>query len=208
MVVYTLVDPDLREAVGRLSQSYHVEVADPIGSLLAKIGAVLGEQPEGRPGIMRPLDEEYFRRIEAVEYAVKHDDGQMPQGLHRADVVLVGLSRTSKTPVCTYLAQQGWKAANVPIVLGIPLPKELFEIPQHKIYSLTINEASLVSIRNARLMQLNMPADSDYGMREHIVKELKYARGIFRENPCWPVVDVSHRALEETSAIITWMVEE
>jgi len=208
LVVYTLVNPELRDAAMHMAVEHTVECIDPLGGMVAKLGTLLGEQPEGRPGALQSLDEAYFKRIEAVEFTVKHDDGQMPQGLRKADVVIVGISRTSKTPVCTYLAQKGIRAANVPIVLGIPLPRELFEVDPSRVFALTINVASLVRIRRARLKQLNMSPDSDYGMREHIIKELKYAREIFRENPAWPVVDVSQKALEETSSIITWMRDE
>ncbi len=208
LVLYTLVNPTLRDAVVLIAEQHTVESIDPLGGVVARIGSILGEKPEGRAGALQSLDEAYFKRIEAVEFTVKHDDGQMPQGLRKADVVIVGISRTSKTPVCTYLAQKGLRAANVPIVLGIPLPRELFEVDPRKVFSLTINVASLVRIRRARLKQLNMSPDSDYGMREHIIKELKYAREIFRENPIWPVVDVSQKALEETSSIITWMRDE
>lgn len=205
LVVYTLVDSALRSQVTDLAGKLGVLAIDPIEPLMAKLAQVLGREPAGRPGALQSIDQEYFRRIEAVEFAVKHDDGQMPQGLKYADLVMVGISRTSKTPLCTYLAQKGWKVANVPIVLGIPLPRELFEIPQDRIYGLTIDLASLVRIRRARLKQLNMPLDSDYGMKEHIVKELKYAWELFRGNPKWPIVDVSLKAIEETTSIILWM---
>ena len=208
VVVCTVVDPGQRELIGRLSRELDVEVVDPVQPVIARLASLTDRVPEGRPGLGMDMDEEYFKRIEAVEFAVKHDDGQMPHGLKRADIVLVGLSRTSKTPVSTYLAQKGWKVANVPVVLGIPLPKELYEIPQNRIFGLTINVASLVRIRRARLQQLNMPIDSEYGMREHIIKELKYGKEIFRKATVWPVVDVSQKAVEETASIITWMAQE
>ena len=194
--------------MAKLSRELGVEVIDPVLPVISRLSSLMDQQPEGRPGLGLDMDEEYFRRIEAVEFAVKHDDGQMPMGLKRADIVLVGLSRTSKTPVSTYLAQKGWKVANVPVVLGIPLPKELYEIPQNRIFGLTINVASLVRIRRARLKQLNMPIDSEYGMREHIIKELKYGKDIFRKASVWPIVDVSQKAVEETASIITWMAQE
>src|SRR5690606_3679339 len=123
-----------------------------------RLGAYLGATPTGTPGLPK-LNEAYFDCIEAVEFAVKHDDGQAVQGLHLADIVLVGLSRTSKTPLSTYLAQKGLKAANVPIVLGLPLPRELDQIDQGRIFGLTINVGALIRIRRARLKALNMPDD-------------------------------------------------
>ena len=208
VVVCTAVDPEQKALFAKWSAELGVEMIDPVQPVIAKLGHLMGQAPEGRPGLGMDMDEEYFKRIEAVEFAVKHDDGQLPHGLKRADIVLVGLSRTSKTPVSTYLAQKGWKVANVPIVLGIPLPRELYEIPQNRIFALTINVASLVRIRRARLQQLNMPVDSEYGMREHIIKELKYGQDIFRKAGVWPVVDVSQKAVEETASIITWMAQE
>lgn len=208
VVVCTVVAPDQRAHIAARAAEWGVEIIDPVDPLIRRLAQLMDRTPEGRPGLGMNMDAEYFRRIEAVEFAVKHDDGQMPHGLKRADIVLVGLSRTSKTPVSTYLAQKGWKVANVPVVLGIPLPRELYEIPQNRVYGLTINVASLVRIRRARLQQLNMPVDSEYGMREHIIKELKYGKDIFRKASVWPVVDVSLKAVEETASIITWMAEE
>jgi regulator of PEP synthase PpsR (kinase-PPPase family) len=205
MVVYTIGDPDQRARIHELAQTYDVETLDPIRPLMGKLAQVLDREPAGKAGALQSMDDDYFRRIEAVEFAVKHDDGQMPQSLMMADIVLVGISRTSKTPLSTYLAQRGFRVANVPIVMGIPLPRELFAIPQHRVYGLTIDLASLVRIRRARLKQLNMPLDSTYGMKEHIIKELKYAWKIFRGNPTWPVVDVSQKAIEETASIIQWI---
>ena len=154
------------------------------------------------------MTEAYFKRIEAVEFAVKHDDGQSLGKLAQAQIVLVGISRTSKTPLSTYLAQKGWKVANVPLVLGLPLTRELDEIDQQHIFGLTIDVASLMRIRRSRLKALNMPVDTDYARRDHIIKELGYARGIFEAHPEWPVLDVSQKAIEETAAIILRYMDE
>ena len=128
-------------------------------------------------------------------------------GLKRADIVLVGLSRTSKTPVSTYLAQKGWKVANVPVVLGIPLPKNSTRFLKTA-FSADHQCGEFGADSEARLKQLNMPIDSEYGMREHIIKELKYGKDIFRKASVWPIVDVSQKAVEETASIITWMAQE
>ncbi len=207
LLVYTLADVAERNYIARRAAELGVEAIDPVGPLVGKLAQVLDREPSGRPGALQSVDEAYFRRIAAMEFAVRHDDGQMPHGLRHADLVLVGISRTGKTPLSTYLAQRGWKVANVPIVLGIPLPTELDTVDPYRIYGLTIDLASLIRIRRARLRQLNMPLDSDYGVKEHIVKELKYAREIFRAHPVWPILDVSNKAIEETASIIQTIAE-
>jgi len=207
MIVHTLVNPSQRQLLLDLAQIQTVPVVDLIGQLMGRLSTFLGETPRGVPGIPR-LTEAYFRRIEAVEFAVKHDDGQAVQGLPEADIVLVGLSRTSKTPLSTYLAQKGWKVANVPLVLGLPLPRQIDELDQERIFGLTIDVASLIRIRRARIKSLNMPADTDYAQREYIAKELEYARSVFEDHPIWPVVDVSKKAIEETASILLRTIEE
>ena len=207
LVLYTIVDNEAREFMTRSGEELGVPVVDLIGQLMAQLGAFLNRSPAGEPGIPR-LTPDYFRRIEAVEFTIKHDDGQMTGDLDQADIVLVGISRTSKTPLSTYLAQKGQKVANVPVVLGLPLPRQLDEIDQSRVFGLTIDVASLIRIRRARLKALNMPADTDYASREHVIRELEYARGIFKERTEWPVIDVSKKAIEETSAIILGMIAE
>jgi regulator of PEP synthase PpsR (kinase-PPPase family) len=122
--------------------------------------------------------------------------------LDKADLVLVGVSRTSKTPLSTYLAGRGLKVANVPIVLGVALPKEVYELPGYRVVGLTIDVDQLRDIRKQRLQQLGMPADANYGLRDHVKAELEYAHTILRENPDWMVVDVTNCAIEETATII------
>lgn len=207
LVVFTIVNPEQRELLESRSRVYQLETVDLIGHLMGRLTDYLGSAPTGRPGAGQ-LSQAYFDRIEAVEFAVKHDDGQAAQGLALADVVLVGLSRTSKTPLSTYLAQRGLKVANVPVVLGLPLPRELDHIEQAKIFGLTINAGALIRIRRARLRALNMPDDTDYARRDHIVAELQYARDIFNAHPLWPVIDVSERAIEETAAILLRIREQ
>jgi hypothetical protein len=207
LVVYTIVNPDQRSLLETRAHVYQLQTVDLIGHLMGRLAEFLGAEPVGRPG-QGQLNTAYFERIEAVEFAVKHDDGQAAGGLHAADVVLVGLSRTSKTPLSTYLAQRGLKVANVPVVLGLPLPRELEHIDQAKVFGLTINAGALIRIRRARLRALNMPDDTDYARRDHIVQELQYARDIFAQHPLWPVIDVSERAIEETAAILLRIREQ
>jgi regulator of PEP synthase PpsR (kinase-PPPase family) len=202
LVVFTVVSPELREYIHAASYEMKVEALDLIGSLIGKLATFLDRQPINMPSGMLPLTEEYFRRIEAVEFAVKSDDGKEPRNFKKADLVLCGVSRTSKTPLSTLLAQRGLKVANYPIVLGVALPGELDEVPQQRVVGLTIEIDKLVEIRKARLRQLGMPEDASYGLREQVKQELEYARQIFREHAEWPVIDVTGRAIEETAVII------
>lgn len=202
LVVYTIVNPEERDLLRQLIERHQVEAVDLIGVLLGKLGSYLGSQPAGIPGLMQLLDADYFRRIEAVEFAVKNDDGAEPRNLPKADLVLVGVSRTSKTPLSTYLAQRGLKVANVPLVLGLPPPVELSQVDDNRVYGLVIQPQSLVRIRQQRLKHLGMPEDTSYGTHKHIKTEIEYSRKIFRENPKWPVIDVTNKAIEETAADI------
>jgi regulator of PEP synthase PpsR (kinase-PPPase family) len=202
LVVFTVVDPELREFIHTISYELKIDALDVIGSLIGKLSQYLDRQPINTPSGMLPLSEEYFRRIEAVEFAVKSDDGKEPRNLKKADLVLVGVSRTSKTPLSTYLANRGVKVANVPLVLGVSLPQELSEAAQDRVVALTIGIDQLIEIRRARLRQLGMPPDASYGLREHVREELEYAHDIYRAHPHWPVIDVTGRAIEETAGII------
>lgn len=203
LLVFTLVEPAERGALLVAAADHHVETVDLIGVLLGKLSEHLGGlNPRGIPGLRTSLSDEYFRRVEAVEFTVKHDDGAEPRHLYKAEIVLVGVSRTSKTPLSTYLAQKGWKVANVPIVLGIDPPPELYEIDQERIFGLTIEPEVLHAIRMARIKNMGLNPSANYGHLEHIYAELEYAHDIFRRNPSWPVIDVSRRAVEETAAVI------
>jgi regulator of PEP synthase PpsR (kinase-PPPase family) len=208
LIVFTVVSPELREFIHAQSYELKVEALDLIGSLIGKLATYLERQPINMPSAMLPLTEEYFRRIEAVEFAVKSDDGKEPRNFKKADIVLCGVSRTSKTPLSTVLAQRGLKVANHPIVLGVKLPPEIDEASQDRIVGLTIAIDQLVEIRKARLKQLGMPTDASYGLRDQVKQELDYARQIFSEHPQWPVIDVTGRAIEETAVIILESLKE
>ena len=202
MIVFTLVRPELRDYFFEQARQHQVEVVDVIGSLIHKVAGFLESTPLNIPSAQMSLSEEYFRRVEAIEFAVKSDDGKEPRNLRKADLVLTGVSRTSKTPLSTYLAGRGLKVANVPLVYGVDPPKELHEVPEHKVVALTIDVDLLLEIRKERLKQLGMPVDANYGMREHVKAELDFAHGLFKQHPDWMVVNVSNRAIEETATII------
>eukprot|EP00252_Welwitschia_mirabilis_P017613 TRINITY_DN3899_c0_g1_i3.p1 TRINITY_DN3899_c0_g1~~TRINITY_DN3899_c0_g1_i3.p1 ORF type:complete len:391 (+),score=72.02 TRINITY_DN3899_c0_g1_i3:165-1337(+) len=213
LLLYTLADPLMADAAKRACQLWEVPYADILGPTTEAIGAHLGVAPSGvprsSPSRKATLSKEYFKTIEAVEFTIKQDDGALPQNLHKADIVLVGVSRTSKTPLSMYLAQKGYKVANVPLVLGIGPPKELFAIDQDKIFALTINPVVLQAIRLARAKSLGLDQPrSSYSDMEHIRQELQHSNRIFANNPRWPVTDVTAKAVEETAAVILRIYHE
>jgi len=208
MVVFTLVRPELRDHFNEQATKLGVRHVDVIGSLIIQIGHYLEADPVNIPTAEMPLSPEYFRRVEAIEFAVKSDDGKEPRNLHKADLVLVGVSRTSKTPLSTYLAGRGLKVANVPLVLGVDPPSELYELPGYRVVGLTVDLDQLMDIRGQRLQQLGMPPDANYGVRDHVKAELEYAHTIFRDNSEWMVVDVTNCAIEETATIILEALKE
>jgi hypothetical protein len=208
MVVFTLVRPELRNHFNDQATKLGVRHVDVIASLILQLGHYLEANPVNIPTAEMPLSEEYFRRVEAIEFAVKSDDGKEPRNLRKADLVLVGVSRTSKTPLSTYLAGRGLKVANVPLVLDVEPPTELYELPGYRVVGLTVDIDQLMDIRRQRLQQLGMPPDANYGLRDHVKAELEYAHAVFRDNPEWMVVDVTNCAIEETATIILEALKE
>ncbi len=205
-VVFTIVSPNLRARIETLCQLNNVPYKDLFGPLLSMMSSYFQKETNFTPGILRQTDEKYFKRIAAIEFTVKHDDGKLCTDLGNSDIVLVGISRTSKTPLSVFLSHKGWKVSNIPIVLGIPLPKELFEIDQKKVVALTIDLDKLTRIRKNRLEKLGQDLSSDYASFEYIGRELEYANGIFSKNRRWPVFDVTEKALEETASEITKLI--
>lgn len=208
LLVFTMVSPELREFIHAMTAELKIEAIDVIGSLIGKLGTFLDREPINLPSSMLPLSDEYFRRIEAMEFAVKSDDGKEPRNFKKADLVLVGVSRTSKTPLSTLLAQRGLKVANQPLVLGVQPPLELHEAPSDRVVGLTIGLDQLCEIRQARLRHLGMPSETNYALREHVRQELEFANSLFRAHPEWPIVDVTGRAIEETAVIILETLKE
>lgn len=204
VMVYTLVEPGLREAMRQLCRRARVHYCDLLGHPIDSISRVAGVAARMQPGARAPLDATYFKRIEAIEFAVRYDDG-VGRGLDEADIVLVGVSRTSKTPLSIYLGYLGYKAANVPVVLGIEPPQELFEIEPAKIVGLTIDADRLLDIRSARVRSMGAPRRR-YAELEEIYAELEAAASLHRRLGC-PVLDVSELSVEETAARIIRLVE-
>ena len=206
LVAYTLVSTKLRNEIATRSNEYNVPTVDLLGPLLTSLSNFLASSPEAKPGLLDELDHSYFKRIDAVGFAVKHDDGQRLEDLPKANVVIIGVSRTSKTPLSMYLAyNKGMLVANVPIVLGLDTSVQFFKIDQKKIVGLTIKPDLLISLRQTRLAQL-AHADIDYGDEKHVKDELKYSHEIFRKNPKWSVIDITGKAIEElANDVCSWI---
>jgi len=197
LIAYTLVTPELRNEIVIQANQYNLPTVDLLGPLLTGLSNFLALPPEAKPGLLSELDHKYFKKIDAVGFAVKHDDGHRVRDLNEADLVITGVSRTSKTPLSIYLAyNKGLLVANVPLILGIIPPDELFKIDQSKIVGLTINPELLIKLRQSRLAQLSHP-DIDYADPKHIVAELNYCHRIFHQNPNWPIIDITGKAIEE-----------
>lgn len=205
VMVYTLVEPALREAMRQLCRRARVHYCDLLGHPIDSIARVSGMAARMTPGARPPLDHTYFRRIEAIEFAVKYDDG-VGGGLDEADLVLVGVSRTSKTPLSMYLGYLGYKAANVPIVTGVDPPKSLFEINPAKIVGLTIDAQRLAEIRELRVQSMGAPRRR-YADLNAVYEELERAADVHRRLGC-PVIDVSELSVEETAMRIVRLVSE
>jgi regulator of PEP synthase PpsR (kinase-PPPase family) len=205
VVVYTLVKPDLREEMRNLCRRAKVHYCDILGPPLASIAKVSGTGAQMKAGARPPLNSAYFKRMAAIEFAVKYDDGQGAMGLREADIVLVGVSRTSKTPVSMFLGSMGFRTANVPIVKGIAPPEELFSIDPAKVVGLTIDPERLAEIRRERARQMQA-ARQQYAGLVAIHEELAEAADIHRRLGC-PVIDVTELSVEETATRIVRLVE-
>jgi [pyruvate, water dikinase]-phosphate phosphotransferase / [pyruvate, water dikinase] kinase len=204
VVIYTLVEPEMRDAMRRLCRRARVHYCDLLGHPIDAVARVSGQAARMTPGSRAPLNPAYFRRIEAMEFAVKYDDG-IGAGLDEADIVLVGVSRTSKTPLSIYLGYLGHKVANVPVVKGIEPPKELWEIDPAKIVGLTIDPDRLAEIRRVRVRTLG-GRNRGYAELGEIYEELEEAATMQRRIGC-PVIDISELSIEETAMRIIRIVE-
>lgn len=215
LVIFTLVSPDLRQALQDGCRAINTPCVAVLDGVLTALSALLGAESQPAIGRQHQLTDGYFSRIEAMMFMFHHDDGQCPWELDQADVVLVGVSRTSKTPTSIYLANRGIKVANVPIVPDCPLPAELDSLTRPLVVGLTISPEPLVQIRRSRLRQLNFEREEaprpprgyegDYAELEQVQAEVVYARRLFARHS-WPVIDVTRRSVEETAAAIFQMI--
>ncbi len=207
LIVFTVVSRLLRHHISNEAAKNGVVAIDLLGPLLIGLEGFFGQSAQDpQAGILRSVDEKYFKRIDAIEYTVKHDDGKTLSELNDADIILVGISRTSKTPLSIFLSHKGFKVANIPVVLNVPLPEELFKVDQRKVVGLIIDVDTLLRIRRKRLEKFGQDPGSEYASREHIFKEIDFANALFKQNRRWPVFNITDRALEETAAEIVRIV--
>jgi regulator of PEP synthase PpsR (kinase-PPPase family) len=201
VVMHTIVDAALRTALEEGCRRHEIPCIAALDPVVAAMSRYLGAPISSRVGAQHNLDTDYFNRMEALNYAIGHDDGQLGQDLSQADVVLIGVSRTSKTPTSIYLAHRGVRAANIPLVPGVPLPREVFELKNTLVVGLIASPDRLIQIRRNRLLSLNENRESTYIDQEAVREEIIAARRLF-ERQGWPVIDVTRRSVEETAAAI------
>lgn len=200
-IIHTLVKDRLREELVRFARIHNVESIDLMGPLLQRLSDHLSMNPSEKPGLFRVLNDSYFRKIETMQFAFKHDDGKRLEDLDKAEIVLLGVSRTFKTPLSIYLAFRGWFVANVPIVLDIPIQEEVFMLPDDRVFCLTTYPNRLALLRRARLDRLG-GVTGNYADPEYVRKEINYANRIFDMHPGWQKINVTSKAIEEISAEI------
>jgi [pyruvate, water dikinase]-phosphate phosphotransferase / [pyruvate, water dikinase] kinase len=206
VVIYTLVDPGYRDVMKSLCRRFRLHYCDLLGHPLDAVARVAGTPARMEPGARPVLDSTYFKRMAAIEFAVRFDDGVAAFGLKDADIVLVGVSRSSKTPLSIYLGYLGYRTANVPIVRGIEPPKELFHVDRARVVGLTIDALTLAEIRGERVRNMH-GSKREYAGLEAIFEELEYAESVHRRLGC-PVIEVSNLAIEETAHRIVRLVEQ
>lgn len=206
-VLFTMVADGLRETLLAACQRLAVPSIAVLDPAMAALGGYLGEKSGHRPGRQHAMDADYFRRIEAMNFTLAHDDGQLTNDLDKAEIVLVGVSRTSKTPTSLYLANRGYRVANVPMVPNVPLPDDLFELKEPLVVGLTNDPGRLVQVRKSRLLSLNEEKETDYIDIDRVREEVAEARRVFAR-AAWPVIDVTRRSIEETAAAIITLLNQ
>ncbi|HLR35441.1 MAG TPA: pyruvate, water dikinase regulatory protein [Tissierellales bacterium] len=207
IIVFTIVIESLRKFIIRETERLDIPTVDLMSPVLTAIEEVLGYQPKRESGLIRRLDEKYFKKVEAVEFAVKYDDGKDSRGIKKADIILVGVSRTSKTPLSMYLAHKNYKVANVPLVPEVPPPEELFLKDIRRVFGLVANPIKLNKIRQERLKSLGLSNNANYASIERIKTELEYSKRIMDKLNC-KTIDVSNKAVEETAGMIIDIMKE
>ena len=200
-IIHTLVTDGLRGLMVRVGRQHHVECIDLMGPLLGRLSHRFHVSPAEKPGLFSQLNRDYFRRIETMEFAISHDDGLRSHDLGKAEMVLVGVSRTFKTPLSVYLAYRGWFVANVPVILDADLPKIVYQLPPGNVFCLDTNPNRLAELRRTREEYLRGRV-GEYASPDFVRRELNWARGIFARQPRWPVVDVTNKPIEEIASEI------
>jgi len=206
-VVHTLVSVELRRAMLTEGRAANVATIDLMGPMLARLSGLLAAQPRAEPGGFEAFDPAYLQRIEAIDFSVRHDDGRNSHDLDKAEIVLVGVSRTSKTPLSIYLATRGWRVANVPLVLGVEPPAGLFKLPRHRAVGLVVRPERLAELRQVRAEHWGI-SRRGYADLDYIRKEVAYAYQVFDRRRDWPLVDVTTKPVEETAAEVVALIEK
>lgn len=204
-IVHTLVSEELRLAMLTEGRAANVATIDLMGPMLARLSDLLDTQPRSIPGAVQPFDSAYLLRIDAINFTVHHDDGQNLHDLDEAEIVLVGVSRTSKTPLSIYLAYRGWRVANVPLMLDVAPPPGLFKLPRRKVVGLVVKPERLMELRRVRAEQMGIPTRG-YADLEHIRREVAYSYEIFERRRDWPLVDVTVKPIEEAASEIVTLL--
>jgi len=200
MIVHTLVSQALRDCLVRITRIHNIDAIDVMGPLLGRLSLYFANVPTQEPGLFFKLNKEYFKRIDSMQFAFNHDDGQRYYEYDKAEIVLVGVSRTFKTPLCIYLAFKGWFVANYPVILGVEAPEILSELPPGRVFGLTTEAGDLSTLRSVRQSYLGGNG-GDYASIEHVKKELNYASTLFEQHH-WPVVSVTSKPIEEIASEI------
>jgi [pyruvate, water dikinase]-phosphate phosphotransferase / [pyruvate, water dikinase] kinase len=198
VIVHTMVNPEMRKALIEACEQNHVLHFDLVGGLSDYLSVLLQTQPISKPGLYRLSHIDYFQRIEAIEFTLKHDDGQHAEKIENADIILTGVSRTGKTPLSVYLAMFGWKVANVPLVQNIPPPESLFKVDKNRVFGLTISVNYLIAQRGNRVRSLQMPAETDYIDPRKVREELDYAERLFTRSG-FTIIDITNKPVESSA---------
>jgi regulator of PEP synthase PpsR (kinase-PPPase family) len=206
-VLFTLVNSETRRRLESSCRSLGIPAVAVLDTVTDALSNMLGQEAKARPGRQHALDAAYFARVDAIQFTIAHDDGLHAENWEEADIILAGVSRTSKTPTSIYLANRGYKTANIPLVPESPPPESLYSLKHPVVVGLVTSPDRLQQVRRNRLLSLNQAPDTDYVDEEKIKEELKFARRIFSDND-WPVIDVTRRSIEESAAAIINIVQE
>ncbi|NLU10555.1 MAG: kinase/pyrophosphorylase [Tepidanaerobacter acetatoxydans] len=207
VIVCTIILPEVRQHLLSLAEQNQIPIVDLMGPMMDTFSKIIEVKPHLQPGLVHRIDEDYFKKIEAIEFAVQYDDGKDPRGLSRADVVLIGVSRTSKTPLAMFLAHKRLKVANLRLVPEVAPPDELFHLPPKTIIGLTISPEKLFDIRQERLKALGLSTEATYAQLDRIMEEIEYADMIMEKIGC-PKIDVSNKAVEEIATSILEIIRK
>jgi regulator of PEP synthase PpsR (kinase-PPPase family) len=207
LVLFTLVNSATRQTLETRCRALGLPAVAPLDAVTLALSGLLGQAAKARPGRQHVLDAAYFARVDAIQFTIAHDDGILAEDWEEADIVLAGVSRSSKTPTSIYLANRGFKTANIPIVVESPPPESLYALKNPIVVGLTTSADRLIQVRRNRLLSLNEMTTTAYVDQEAVTREVAYARRMFADNG-WPVIDVTRRSIEETAAAIIALVGE